>query len=105
MLPAKRIVLCDVHHQPKYRFYRRIEVGLGVKIVCIEWVDSCSDGDWQSKENALTHSISQCASVGFLVRKTKSDVLIAQSESYDTGNISGLMAIPKKCIKSIEVIK
>ena len=73
----------------------------GLKIVEVEWEDSCTEGGWQRKGIAKEHTVSKCKTAGYLLSKNKERVVISQSMS-DTGNVAEQIAIPRKCINSIK---
>lgn len=77
-----------------------------VKMVRIEWNDSCSDDGWmrQNSDRAKAHTISHCTSVGFLFKKDKTQICLAQNTS-NYGSIGDLMAIPRKCVTRIVELK
>jgi hypothetical protein len=73
-----------------------------VKLVIVEWTDSCSDGGWRIKNNDLKPS--QCVTVGFLQFDEKDSIIIAQSRS-DSGNWADRIAIPKGCVKRMRTLR
>ncbi len=75
------------------------------RIVCIEWEDSCTDTGWHSKEYAGKHCISTCHTVGYLLKNNKKGVVVFQSKSEATGEVSEMIAIPRKVIKSLRYLK
>ncbi len=77
------------------------------KIVLIEWDDSCSDtSGWRPKEYYKQEaSVSKCQSTGYLLRQTRTSVTVYQNKSFDTGNISDVMTIPRKAITKITYLE
>lgn len=76
------------------------------KIVLIEWVDSAAYPGWRDIDLEGLR-IATCTSVGYLLYKNKDEVCIFQSKSYNgrgVEHIDGQFAIPKGCIKRMEVI-
>ncbi len=71
-----------------------------MQVVKVEWIDSCCDEGWKSRDVAGRHTCSNCTTVGYLFRKNRTQVSIVQSTS-DTGQVSEIMAIPRRCIKKI----
>lgn len=64
-------------------------------IVEVEWRDSCSNKQWASLEQHRRDSgPSICRSVGYLLSKSATEVIVAQSLSLTTGHIADTMAIP-----------
>ena len=52
------------------------------KIIYIEWQDSATDdGVWKTKDDGLRHRLLNCKTVGFLLKKTKTEIIVNQSES------------------------
>lgn len=72
-----------------------------MKLVLVEWVDSTSSTGW---ENDPDLELSICKTVGYLTRKTKEKVVLAQSIS-DNNNVDNKFAIPRGCIQSIKELK
>ncbi len=75
-------------------------------IVRVKWVDSCVQHDWQ-RPCKSSGGLSKCESVGYIVRKNKGEITLAQSKS-DTGNITELncMIFPgrgRKCASALNV--
>ena len=75
-----------------------------MKIVLVDWVDSASVGGWAGEEDL---NVCECKTVGFLLRKTKDKVVVAQSISpRDAVEVcDNRFAIPRGCIKSIRELK
>lgn len=71
-----------------------------LKVVKIEWVDSCSGDNWEGFKESEEHTIAKCESVGYLLRKDKEQVQIVQNIS-DNGHLCAQIAIPRGCIKKI----
>jgi hypothetical protein len=72
-----------------------------MKIVMVEWIDSCThkDGRWIDKCNIKDLETAGGCSVGVMVKENNKQITIAQSMGdYEA---SGLMSIPKGCIKKI----
>lgn len=73
-------------------------------IAKIEWIDSCHFSGWRQEHEYRDTQISRCVSVGFLIRKTKTEIVFAQSYS-DTGNYAEITAIPIQAIKKITILE
>lgn len=76
-----------------------------MKIVKVEWVDSYSTDSWVSNDDVIKEMGYKyvMTTVGYLFKTTKDGVIICQS--YNDTMVSGLLHIPKECIKKIETIK
>ncbi|MCP4275364.1 MAG: hypothetical protein GY779_03295 [Gammaproteobacteria bacterium] len=78
--------------------------------VMIVWQDSHSpdEGPWIDLD-AINHKALEIISVGFVIKKTKKSITIAATVSGQTGQVSGVMCIPKcailKKIKSSYKVK
>jgi hypothetical protein len=71
-----------------------------MQIVKVTWADSASSPGWQSKQHDW-HSCSNCCSVGFIIKRNKRELSIAQSWS-DSGNVADVITIPMRSIKNIK---
>ena len=77
-----------------------------IKIVEIEWIDSCSSRGWASKEHHIgDFSVSSCRSTGYVIEKTKDIITLAQSLGDDTKNIADTISIPLVAVKKIRTLK
>ena len=74
------------------------------RMVKVEWLDSCVDNGWKSEHEVIENTVSHCESVGYLLKKDKTQVSIIQNVS-DTGNVSEQMSIPRRCVKRIIYLK
>lgn len=74
-----------------------------MKTVEIEWVDAISYSNmWVARDSK--ESLALCRSVGYLVKKNKEKVVIAQSSASD-GDVMNKFVIPRGCIKKITELK
>lgn len=73
------------------------------RLAIVEWVDSCIDTGWQSKQVLEAAAPSQCVSAGMIL-ETNSCVKVFQSKS-DTGNVDNIMTIPRCAIKRIRYLR
>ena len=69
-------------------------------IVLVEWEDAAFTGGWHPK----SVTTSQCTTVGYLIEKTKVQVVVALNGCED-GGFGEAMAIPRTCIRSIRRIR
>ena len=78
------------------------------KQVKITWVDPCQcDEAWTPEKEILDHDVAECEDVGWIYKKTKSNLWLFSSYSEDEDGLSvgGLTAFPMGCIKKIEILK
>ncbi len=75
-----------------------------MQAVRVEWVDSSSETGWQRKNHRCSGGISYCESLGFIIRKNKREIALAQSKS-SIGSIAEVMTIPMVCVKKITKLK
>ena len=66
-----------------------------MKMVEIEWDDSASPSHWQ--EPNATSKPMKCRTAGYLLRETRTYVVVASTVARDGGTMAPL-AIPKGCI-------
>jgi hypothetical protein len=66
-------------------------------IVLVEWVDSASAHGWNHID-AINPALKVCTSVGFLIKETKDNLIVASSLSFDPDLCSGDISIPKVAI-------
>ncbi len=76
------------------------------RIVRVEWEDSCTDSGWNKRTTYETEaSISQCESVGFILKSNRTQLTLFQSKSHVTKQVTELISIPRKCITKITELK
>ena len=73
-----------------------------MKLVLVEWEDSCELSGWHVLSD--NDCISNCISAGLLCSEDEKQVVIAQSRSC-TGSIGDTISIPKGCITRIRYLK
>jgi len=66
-------------------------------MVYVEWLDAVSNSEWISFEDAHNHTPDACISIGFLVRETDHDIIVAGTISES--EYSDAICIPKPWIK------
>ena len=72
------------------------------KMVLVEWEDAAVHAGWQSFEpNQVAPPT--CYSVGFLLGKTRSAIMLATS--IGDGEVGGLLVIPRGCVTAIKRIR
>ena len=73
------------------------------KIVEVNWVDANGNDGWVSLKRAQTHNLAPTNSIGYIIKKNKRQITIAQSISGDA--VDMILSIPASCIKSIKELK
>lgn len=70
-----------------------------MKLYEVEWEDSASANGWQRREGA-DFGTTLCHSVGYLMKKDKH--LVALAQSWDNhGSISAVISIPRAVVRSM----
>ena len=74
-----------------------------MKLVIIEWEDSCSQSGWHPMDISY-EGTSHCITLGLKVAETENFITVAPSRS---GNIRvcDSLSIPKSCIKRIRYLR
>ncbi len=72
-------------------------------IVKVDWIDSCTEHGWQ-RASKNSGGLIRCTSVGYIVRKNKREITLAQSKS-SMGNVGELISIPMTCVKEIKTLE
>lgn len=71
-------------------------------IVLIEWEDSAQAvPQWQWLEGATSPPLARCRSVGFLIRDTKNEKVLAISEANNFEQVSGIITVPSRCVTKL----
>lgn len=70
--------------------------------VQVEWEDSAFTGGWRRSYQRVTTS--QCKTIGYLIEKTKRQVVVSMDVNED-GGYAETMAIPRAVVKSIKKVK
>lgn len=71
-----------------------------MKHVCIEWWDSRRPADEWVFVGDAEFSACRCRSVGFVLRETEEEIVLAQSIADGGEQACGVMVIPRCCIIS-----
>ncbi|RJO72876.1 MAG: hypothetical protein C4523_02575 [Myxococcales bacterium] len=71
-----------------------------MKIVRITWHDAEADAEWAKADDPVT--VPECETVGFLVKKTRKEIVIAHTRSGD--DVNGRFSIPRGCVVRIKEI-
>lgn len=76
---------------------KRNNIQVKSKVILVDWFDiAYGAGHWDP-----TITPAKVSSVGYLVRKTKKELIVAMSRAWDSDH-GGLLAIPMGCVKSIK---
>ena len=79
------------------------------KIVLVEWLDACGGErrGWRPMKEVQAQEPAKCQSVGFLVRKTKTEVVVCPHLARLGDDVDGdaELAIPRSWVKKIKVLK
>ena len=68
-------------------------------MVCITWHDSCTEADWLHDADA-SMGVVEIRSVGWLLKKTRTSVTIAQSIDWE-GKTGERLTVPKRVITKL----
>ena len=73
------------------------------KIVVVKWEDSSNWRGWRTIKQCKEYlKPATCYSIWILVKRTKN--CIAVTHSLGDGDYGDIMAIPRKCVKSVEIV-
>jgi hypothetical protein len=72
-----------------------------MKLVLIDWIDSCCYHGWQGKDGE--HDVSSCQTAGFLIEKNK--VMVKVAHGWSGSDVDNVMCIPRVCVKKITYLK
>lgn len=70
-------------------------------IIEVEWTDSCSVGGWKSRADYEKYEPDECRSIGYLVKRTHSHIILVQTQSDQNSNVTDGITIPRSAIKSV----
>lgn len=75
-----------------------------MSIVHIIWEDSCHLSGWHKPERVdeFACETETIETVGFLAQETDAAYVVAQSLSFETGNV---IKIPKSCVRQMRVVE
>jgi hypothetical protein len=72
-------------------------------VVRICWVDARSDDGWTERKD-LDIRLAEITTVGMIVEENEHVLCVASSLDKVTGQLSGIMFIPKKCVTCRSII-
>lgn len=71
----------------------------GENLEIVRWLDARSEDAWAEPES-LDMRVAEIVTLGHVVRETDDVLCIASSKDGTTGQVSGIMFIPKRCVLS-----
>lgn len=74
------------------------------KIVEVDWKDACGQAGWDDIEEHRSLEPMPCKSVGYLLKKNKTEIVLAFCQAGH-GGINSSMCIPMVWVSKIKVIK
>lgn len=63
----------------------------------VDWLDSRSDDGW-TEQDSLDMRVAKITTLGHVVQETEDVLCIASSRDDHTGQLSGIIYIPKQCV-------
>lgn len=72
-------------------------------MVRVMWKDASTRGLWDPIEYYFEHGPANCISIGYVVRHTKDDILLAHTMSTDE-QLNGAISIPSVWIQEVDVL-
>lgn len=76
-----------------------------MKIVMVEWVDSCGHGGWH-RSASMDYEPVNCTSVGIVMVEDDRKIVLALNHTADSEiDVSDVMSIPMCSVKEITVLR
>lgn len=73
--------------------------------VLVTWHDAVTKTGWEEPADAVVdHHTQECESIGYIIHRTKKDIVLAQTISQD-GQINGRITIPLIWLRAIQTLK
>lgn len=72
------------------------------QIVIVHWKDATTVGGWNTRSAYLDHRPSSIVTVGFLLKKTKSEVTVVTTQATGYDDYNQAITIPRPWITSIK---
>ena len=69
----------------------------------VDWLDSRSDDGWIEQDN-LDMRVAKITTLGHVVQETADVLCIASSRDDHTGQLSGIMYIPQRCVLTRSIL-
>ncbi len=74
-----------------------------MKVAVVNWIDSRSDDGWVERKY-LEMRPAEITTIGLIACETKDVLCVALSKDKASGQLSGLIYIPQRCITSRDII-
>jgi hypothetical protein len=77
------------------------------RLVVVEWADSFVAGRWMGRPQGMANMTDPCIieSVGYLIEKTKNEVILASARVTSTDEFGSWHSIPRKMVKRIRTLE
>lgn len=76
-----------------------------MKLAIVEWTDAAGNNEWDSLDDVVARGVlPTVTSVGWVIRKTKGDIILASSLCPDLRKTGQYMAIPSGFIKKVTYV-
>ncbi len=77
------------------------------RIVFVEWMDSSvpHDRGWAARKEHARHRPARCVTAGFLLVESPDYIVVVQSVDGDGAHVAAPIAIPRKAIQRLEVLR
>lgn len=81
--------------------------GLGdvPEIRMVHWIDAAHTDGWTDPDDLEDFGVSECCIVGFVLRETGQEILIAQSLDMRHGRVDAVMAIPQAAVTRSQTLQ
>ena len=76
-----------------------------MKIVEVEWTDSCGQNGWHNVKTHQDNRPAKCKTAGYLVSQSKEHVTICMSEDTNNNNLNDSICIPRHAVTKIRTVK
>lgn len=76
--------------------FRRVEV---------LWNDASTKGGWDTVSEYARHSPAQCSSMGYILKRTKKELILVMTKTLDNKDCMQGIAIPAKWIRKVRTLK
>jgi len=75
-----------------------------MRAVQVDWVDAATNNSWRDTKSLDASETIEIRTLGYLLRSTPKELVVAQSRHEDNYRIGGTLAIPRACVKKIRPI-
>lgn len=72
----------------------------------VRWLDAAASSGWRSKDDVASDAAPPCFSSGWLVAKTRDEIVLGQTFSGEDGNLefNNTFVIPRKMITEVYLV-